>query len=367
MNVIHLARDLIRLNTVNPPGSESTAARLVAEHLEGSGVEVELHELEPGRESLIARLPGTDPDASALCLSGHLDTVGLGTQTWSHEPLGGDIEGDRLWGRGSGDMKGACAAMVAAFISLARQQGRSRPLVLALCASEETGSQGAAQLVEHLDHVGALIVGEPTSGRVAVAHKGVAWLRLTSVGRAAHASLPHLGVNAIAGMAGAVRDLQAVDLSRYEHAYLGAPTINVGTIHGGAAPNVVPDHCEAMVDVRLIPHLDVADVRTAIQAAIGHNVKVTIDMHLPPVETSADDPWIQSVMGAAAEIEGGAAEPIGVRYFTDASVLAPALGDLPVAIVGPGDPALAHQVDEWCSISAIERAQALYERLCQEW
>lgn len=368
MDVIAFTQELVRLDTVNPPGAEAAAARAAAAVLEAAGVAVELHPLGPGRESLIARLPGSDPDAPALCLSGHLDTVGLGTEPWSHDPLGGELDGDKLWGRGSGDMKGACAAMVAAFVTLAAERGRRRrPLVLALCASEETGSQGAASLVGHLSNVGALVIGEPTLGQVAVAHKGVAWLRLAASGTAAHGSLPHLGVNAIVKMAAAVRDLGAVDLSAHEHPYLGAPTVNVGTIAGGAAPNVVPDHCEAMVDVRLVPDLAAEQVRGAVQRAVGERATVTIDTNLPAVETAPDQEWMRSVRAAAADLEPDAGPPIGMRYFTDASVLAPALGNPPVAIVGPGDPANAHQVDEWCSIAGIRRAQQLYERLGREW
>lgn len=367
MDVVELARDLVRLNTVNPPGSESAAARLVANRLEVANLDSEIYELEQGRESLIARLPGSDPGAAALCLSGHLDTVGVGTREWSHDPLGGEIDGDRLWGRGSTDMKGGCAAMIAAFITLAGYPQRRRPVVLALSASEETGAQGAAQLAGHLGDVGALIVGEPTSGRVAVAHKGVAWLHLDAVGRAAHGSLPHLGVNAIVNMAEAVGALRSVDFSGHDHHYLGSPTINVGTIRGGNAPNIVPDHCEALVDVRLVPGLHASQVQAVVQRTLGPQIDVTIDTDLPAVETLPDHEWIQSVLEAAAEIEGHDAEPIGVRYFTDASILVPALGGVPVAIVGPGEAALAHQVDEWCSVSAVERARILYERACREW
>jgi len=363
---VELASELVRIDTVNPPGQEARAARLVAEHLAGAGIESTFVELAPGRESLVARLPGTDDAEPALCLSGHLDTVPLGNERWSHDPLGGELDGDRLWGRGSTDMKGACAAMVSAFVALASRP-RRRPLVLALCASEETGSQGAALLPDHLGAVGALVIGEPTSGRVAVAHKGVAWLRLRAEGKAAHGSLPHLGENAIVKMAGAIGTLEHIDLSAHEHRYVGAPTVNVGTIAGGAAPNVVPDLCEALVDVRLIPRLDATTVQAAVQATVGEAARVTIDTDLPAVETAPEHAWMQRVIAATADVEGRATEPIGMRYFSDASVLAPALGNPPVAIVGPGDPALAHQVDEWCSIAGIRRAASLYERLGAEW
>lgn len=357
-DAVALARDLVRIDTVR--GGESAAARLVADRLTAVGIDCELHELVPGRESLIGRLQGGDADAPALCFTGHLDTVGLGTQPWSRDPLGGEIDDDRLWGRGSSDMKGGVAAMVVAVEALAGAPPR-RPVVLALCASEESGAQGASQLAEHLGRVGAIVVGEPTGGRVAVGHKGVVWLRLQSRGKAAHASTPHLGSNAITAMAAAVARLADLDLAAEPHPHLGGPTVNVGTIHGGEAPNVVPDECAATVDVRLVPGFGPDDAVAAVRAAAGDLADVSIELALPAVHTAPQNPWLQTVLRYA----GG--DPFGVAYFTDASVLAPALGDPPVAIVGPGDPRLAHQVDEWCSIAAIDRAAALYEQLAIDW
>ncbi len=351
---VALARDLVRLDTVR--GGESAAARLVAERLAVTGIASELHELAPGRESLIARLPGRDLDAPALCFTGHLDTVGLGSGSWARDPLGGQVDGDRLWGRGSSDMKSGVAAMVVAVEALAFRP-LARPLILALCASEESGAQGAAQLAGHLGSVGAIVVGEPTAGRVAVAHKGVAWVRLQSHGKAAHGSTPHLGSNAITAMAGAVQRLTDLRLHADSHPHLSAPTLNVGSIHGGEAPNVVPDRCEAAVDVRLVPGFQPDDAVAAISGAVGALADVSIELALPAVHSSPHDPWLQTVLRHA----GG--DPFGVNYFTDASVLAPALGHPPVAVVGPGEPDLAHQVDEWCSVAAITRAAELYERL----
>lgn len=357
-SAVALARDLVRIDTVR--GGEGAAARLVAQRLADTGIDCALHELSPGRDGLIARLPGGDPGAPALCFTGHLDTVGLGTQRWSCDPLGGEIDGGRLWGRGSSDMKGGVAAMVVALEALARLP-LCRPIVVVLCASEESGAQGAVHLAEHLGAVGAIVVGEPTSGRVAVAHKGVAWLGLRCRGKAAHASTPHLGSNAISAMARVIERLTDLRLDAQPHPHLGGPTVNVGTVRGGEAPNVVPDQCDATIDVRLVPGFQLDDAVAAIGGAIGDIADVTVELALPAVHTSPEDPWLKTVLHHA----GG--DPIAVNYFTDASVLAPVCGHPPVAIVGPGDPVLAHQVDEWCSVAAIARAAELYERLAIDW
>jgi succinyl-diaminopimelate desuccinylase len=366
VSAVELARTLVRTDTVNPPGNEAEAARLIAARLELAGIEHELHALGPGREGLVARLPGSDADAPALCFSGHLDTVALGAAAWERDPLGGDVFGERLWGRGSSDMKGAVAAMVVAFEALARRP-RRRPLALALCAGEEGGCEGAAQLAPPLGDVGALVIGESTRNRVAVAHKGVLWMRLRARGRAAHAAMPHDGENAIRKMVEAIRALDGVELGEHSHPHLGGPTMNVGTIRGGAMTNIVPDRCEATLDVRLVPSLAPEDALAAVRAAVGDDVEVELELALPAVSSDPDGAWLRSVVREAAAVEAAPADPIGVSYFTDASVLTPALGNPPTVIVGPGDPGVVHQVDEWCSIPAIERAQLLYERLGAAW
>ena len=129
-DVVELTRELVATNTVNPPGHEADAAALVGARLESAGLEVRRHELEPGRESLVARWRGGE-DAAALCLTAHLDTVPLGRAEWDHDPFAGEIDGDRLFGRGTSDMKGGLAAIVLAaerVAALGTRRGRARLL-----------------------------------------------------------------------------------------------------------------------------------------------------------------------------------------------------------------------------------------------
>jgi succinyl-diaminopimelate desuccinylase len=240
--------------------------------------------------------------------------------------------------------------------------------VLALCAAEETGCEGAAQLAGALGEVGALLVGEPTNGAVAIAHKGVAWLRLRSAGVAAHASTLTRGRSAIEPLLDALVALRGLSLGAGPHPLLGEATVGVGTIAGGSATNVVPDRCEATLDVRLLPGMRPDDVAARVAAVVGDRAAVELELALPAVATPAGDPWVAELRALVADVEGKpVAPPLGMGYFSDASVLAPALGDPPVAIVGPGDPALAHKRDESCSVAAIERAAELYERAAAAW
>jgi succinyl-diaminopimelate desuccinylase len=362
---IELARELVRIDTVNPPGNELRAARLLADRLAPLGVRIETYELSPGRVSLVARYRENEC-RQALCFSGHLDTVPLGNVAWSRSPLGGEIADGKLWGRGSSDMKGGVAAMVVAFERLC-ERGGQYPITLALTAAEETGCQGARTLLGRLGRIGALVIGEPTNGEMAIAHKGALWLRLKTRGIAAHASKPHLGDNAIERMLRTLSAARHLSFRVNSHHLVGEPTLSIGTIAGGSATNIVPDMCEATIDIRIVPGMDIAHVKEDIKNLVGCDTEIQQILGLPAVETVAADPWLRQVGSLAETIFGASTGPASASFFTDASVLVPALGQPPTAIIGPGNPALAHQVDEWCSLASIDRATTLYEEIGVTW
>ena len=255
--VLELTQELVRTETINPPGRESRAAMILAARLEAAGFEVERHPLADGRDNVVARLPGSG-GGRALCMTGHLDTVPLGHEEWEHDALSADVDGDRLHGRGSSDMKGGVAAIVIAAERVAALGRGEAGLELVLCAAEETGCEGARALVDAgvLGEAGAVLVAEPTSNYPCVAHKGVVWLEASTTGRAAHGSMPHLGENAIFKLAPALAALESFDFGGPEHELLGKPTLSVGTVAGGMNINSVPDWATAGIDVRTVPGLE---------------------------------------------------------------------------------------------------------------
>jgi succinyl-diaminopimelate desuccinylase len=368
--VVELTRELVRTDTINPPGNEGRAAERLAARLEAAGFDVAAHELGGSeRVSLVARLAGRDGDAPALCLTGHLDTVPLGGGDWSREPLGGEADGDRLYGRGTSDMKGGVAAIVVAAERVA-SLGRGRAgLEVVLCAAEETGCEGAQALVAGgaLGRAGAVLVAEPTTNEPCVAHKGVVWLDALATGRTAHGSAPHLGDNAIHKLARAVTRLEGFAFDADEHPLLGAPTLNVGTIHGGININSVPDRARAGLDVRTVPGLGADEVARQLAAAAGDDVALETRLALDPVDTDPEDPWVDEVFDAMAPLIGGRPEPRGLRYFTDAAALLPAYGNPPCVICGPGDADQAHVTDESCSIAALEAAAEGFFEIARRW
>jgi succinyl-diaminopimelate desuccinylase len=367
--VVELARDLVRTDTVNPPGHEARLASALARRLEDAGFDVALHDIGPDRASLVARLRGRG-DAPALCLTGHLDTVPLGEAPWQRDPLGGEVADGRLHGRGSSDMKGGVAAIVVAAERVAALGRGDAGLEIVLCAGEETGCEGSLALARAdgaLGRAGAVLVAEPTSNYPCVAHKGVVWLDAVAEGRTAHGSAPHLGDNAVLHLAEAVLSLAGARFDVPDDPLLGAPTINVGTFAGGANVNSVPDRAVAAIDVRTTPSLDAEAVADRLGAAAGERVRLSQRMALDAVAADPAGDWIRQVFDVMAPLIGERPEPRGLAYFTDAAALAPAYGSPPVVVCGPGDADQAHATNESCSVEAIEASTEAIFEIARRW
>ena len=368
-----LLRRLIRIDSCNPPGREAPVAELLGGWLQEAGLEVELDRFAAGRANVVARWRGTG-DEPALLFNGHLDTVPVQREQWRHDPHAAVVEGDLLHGRGTVDMKGGVAALAMACAALARAGVRlQRDLIFAGTAGEEVDCCGSLRLATRdLGPVGALVVGEPTSLQVVTAHKGALWLEIDTSGRAAHGSMPEQGCNAIAGMCRIIERLQAYRPAHRPHPLLGPPTVNLGTIQGGAKVNIVADRCVLTVDLRSVPGQDHAvllrEVRalaaTAAAAEAGVTAQVRVLTDRPAIDTPLHEPLVGTALEVAGQVLGGSPAPRGVSYFSDASVLTPALG-VPTLIFGPGDERLAHQVDEHTTLSSVAAAARFYTALAQ--
>jgi succinyl-diaminopimelate desuccinylase len=242
-----------------------------------------------------------------------------------------------------------------------------------LTAGEETGCTGLlgldAAAVGALATGGPLVVAEPTANALVLGHKGAHWMRLRATGRAAHGSAPELGDNAVVRLARAAVTLHD-HVGWPRHEWFGPVTANVGMLRGGVAPNVVPDAAELMLDVRTVPGVTSAQLRTQVGVLAGEQVEVADHVVLPPLDTPADDPFVALVRSAlgATGLDDGSAPP--ARFFTDASVLAGLLGDggpAPSVVLGPGEPAQCHVVDEYCLASRVDQATAVYRELLERW
>jgi len=315
-----LLQRLIRFDTVNPPGNEGPAQEWLCGLLEAAGFECELLAAVPGRPNLIARLR-SGSDGPALCLLGHVDTVLADPAEWSVDPWSGELRDGYVWGRGAIDMKSQVAAELAAALALAEEGWRPEAgeLMLVFTADEETGAvQGAQWLCrEHPDRVRAdLVVNEGAGavldfdGRrvypVCVAEKGVFRFKLTTEGRAGHASVPRIGDNAIAKLAPVLTALgerrpsldptpeleallQALGLdpsepvAALERVEAGDPRLAVllepmlgismspTIVSAGEKINVIPSRAELQVDCRVPPELGRARVTGVLAELIGED------------------------------------------------------------------------------------------------
>ena len=364
---VALTQELIRYDTVNPPGRERECAMHLADLLDAGGFETRLVELPGGhRASLIAR--HGRGSGKPLVFTGHIDVVPLGTRAWSRDPFGGEIAVGRIHGRGSSDMKSGVAAFVAAALQAA-SRGADKEIVLIITAGEETGCQGAESIVAAglQGEAGALVVCEPTGNAPFVGHKGALWLKAVLTGITAHGSMPERGDNAVYKAARAVNRLSCFHFGTPAHPVLGAPTLNVGSFHGGLNINSVPDRAEIEIDMRTTPGLDHGELRERIRVHMEEEARLETIVDLPGIWTAPEDPWAASVAEIAAKVTG---EPRAVKtatYFSDASIFVPAMGGPPTLVLGPGEPAAAHQTDEWCSVERVRQAQAIYAEVINNW
>ncbi|CAI0856144.1 M20 family metallopeptidase [Serratia ficaria] len=364
---LELARQLLGFNTINPPGNETDCMQFFADWLRDSGFEVSLSSFGEGRSNLIARLPGSTA-GKPLAFTGHLDTVPLGNAQWQYDPFGSQMDAGRLYGRGASDMKAAVAAFSVACIQQRKDILAGHGAVLLITGGEETGCDGARALIESdkLPEIGALIVGEPTANYPIIGHKGALWLRCETRGKTAHGAMPELGINAIYLAADALGKIRHFSPGA-PHPLMKQPTLNVGRIEGGLNINSVPDHTRFDVDIRSGPNLQHATIRQQLTTLLGKNVTVSTLIDLPAVLSEEDNAWIKQVYQRCQPLHEKPLEPRVVPYFTDASLLLPALGNPPCIILGPGEPSMAHQTDEYCLLSRIDEAERLYGDIIRDW
>lgn len=379
------AQRLVRFNTVSRE-SNLPLIECIADHLRSLGVPLRLSWDDSRRKAnLFATLGEGKP--GGVILSGHTDTVPWDGQAWTVDPLGADLrtvdDEQRLYGRGSADMKGFIGLVVAqtqAFLDA----DLPHALHYAFSYDEEVGCFGAQTLLADLAESGMAkaalprlcIVGEPTSMIPAIAHKGVARWRCCVKGRAAHSSQTHIAVNAIeaaarlvAGLADMADDFAARG-PRYPGFEVPWTTAAVGVIEGGIADNVVPEDCRFHYEFRALPGTDVDALQRRVQdraaslvpamqavdAATG--IRFETLCAVPPFEAARDDPAVQLALQLA-----GTDRTTLVGFGTEAGLFQSA--GIASVVCGPGSITQAHQADEYVSLAQLAQAEAFLHALAR--
>ena len=377
--VTQLLSDLVRIPSVNPMGRagatradgffETDVTNYLETYLTAQGVTCHRVPVSPGRDNLFAYYEAPNP-GKRLLFDAHQDTVPV--EGMIVPPFRAHIEGGRLYGRGACDIKGGLAAMVLAFLRLVRERPKhSASVVLALTVDEEYTHMGSSAIAElPPEGIDLAIVAEPTRFDLITTHKGAVRWKIESRGTACHSSTPDRGDNAIYRMSRVLHVLQrhAQELQgSTPDPILGAPSLSVGTIHGGVSPNVVPDECVIELDRRVIPGENPDHVPTLVTEALRLHLSAEdfdqLAFHvpwvrMPALRSSVSSSTLEILSQCVARQTGRNPLVSGVPFGTDAGPLGQ-IG-IPCVVLGPGDIAQAHTKDEWIDLDQLRYAVDVY-------
>jgi acetylornithine deacetylase len=377
-SAIDLLSRLVSFDTTSHKSNRDLVA-FVETFLAGHGIPSQLVPTEDGAKASLFATIGPE-DVPGIGLSGHTDVVPSDPEAWTGDPFTVREENGRLYGRGTADMKGFLACVLAMVPEFKRRTLKV-PVHIVFSYDEETGCTGVrpmiAELGDRLAKPRAVIVGEPTSMAVVDAHKGPVRWHVEITGRAAHSSMAHLGVNAIAVAARLIGELGVIEAElsrlppdpRFTPPY---PTLQVTEITGGIAANIVPATCSFGFEVRSMPGLDIDAIEKRIvefakteclpemrRLAPEADIVIHQGNRVPPFGADRMSEAVALALKLAGQNETGA-----VSYATEAGLFQGA--GVPAVVCGPGDIAQAHTADEWITISELERCLAFLGHLA-DW
>jgi succinyl-diaminopimelate desuccinylase len=298
-----------------------------------------------------------------------MDTVPTGDlEKWDNNPFAAEVVNGRLYGRGACDMKGPVAALCETLILYADRKPEM-PLHLLCTSDEESGCSGAEVVADSglLSGVKYGVCAEPTSLEVLVGEKGMLWSKVVARGKSAHGSRPEEGLNAIQLCGSAIEVLLPLDYFYEPDDLMGEMTLNIGMIQGGIKINVVPDYCEALLDMRTVKGQTVEglqeEMRSRLKSAgLSNNVEIEYIHGKQAVVTPIESEIVGVTLDAVRSITGKKSIPTAATYGTDCSVLQPRIGIINV-ICGPGSIEQAHQPNEFISIDQLFQAVPVYTQI----
>ncbi|MBI5125674.1 MAG: ArgE/DapE family deacylase [Planctomycetes bacterium] len=400
--LVELTCQLIRARTENPPGKESLAARVVETYLEALDIPYTLHEKEPERTNIVARVGhlstkvqsasgGNPPEPAlersegtkkvkaagpSLLVACHLDVVPAG-DGWETDPFEPLVKDGRVYGRGATDNKGQMAAcMVLARFLKEHEPQLQGEFILIGAADEERGSRlGLEYLLEECGLTADYAVIPDVSygmKKIDVAEKGALFLEVTSCGRQAHGSRPEEGINAIWNMMDFLQELKTLPFKCTHHPLFTPPTLNLGTIQGGAARNIVPGKCQAGIDIRHLPGESKEEILERVRGIIKRvekknpqaHFELKIDSYLEPSSVDANNPLVgilkrhtEAVMGLSPELTGLSGATVTKQLLQKGIT---AVG------FGPGSEKEAHVANESIDVQQLADFVEIMALVCME-
>lgn len=368
---LSLLQNIMDMETVNPPGGELPLAQFSAAYLQNTRAEVEVEDLGGGRGNIISRISGGKGKSLILC--GHLDTVPYGDESnWEYPPGRFTLVGNKVYGRGSSDMKGGFAAMLYAFREFCDCKEKPKgDIILLGTADEESQGLGARALLLKVDfsRAACVVIGEPTKNHIALASKGVLWLTFQILGKSSHGAYPERGVNAAEisfEFISCVKNL----CEGIPHALLTKPTCTLSSIRAGVKVNVVPDFCEITLDVRTTPGVShevlLKKIDEVSREFCDRFRRISIRRHIltdrGAVETDEKNEIAQELLKIRNRVIKEPHYFIGTAYFSDASIFAEHV-PVPTLLFGPGIPGNAHTPNEFLEAGDYFDAIECYRQL----
>jgi acetylornithine deacetylase/succinyl-diaminopimelate desuccinylase family protein len=371
--LVELTSQLVAIESINPElgvggSGETEVARFVAEWCKRAGLETTESEAAPGRPNVVAVARGTGGGRS-LMLNAHLDTVGVAGMT---DPFVARVEDGRLYGRGAYDMKGSLAACMLA-AAAAKGRGLRGDVIVTAVSDEEVASVGTEAIAASL-RADAAIVTEPTELQVAVAHRGFVHLEIETIGRAAHGSRPHLGIDAIAKMGRVLVGIEELDRrlrANPTHPYVGSGSVHASLVEGGQEYSSYPARCVLQAERRTIPgesaELAVGEIQAILDEAAVRDPDFAGSVRSlasrEPFEVEEDADVVAAVRRCAAPVIGSDPEVVGVSFWADSALLAAA--GIPTVLFGPRGEG-AHAEVEWVDVASLEQCVEIYGAVAAE-
>ncbi len=381
--LVELTRSLVQIDSVIRPetgNTEHTVVAFIADWIRRElGMEPEIDEVLPGRENIILTID-SGKEGPVLMLEGHTDVVSEGIRArWKHDPFGAEIDNNRIYGRGSCDMKaGVAVNLITAKTLLTSGVLFKGKLVLGIICDEEDLMLGIQDFIKrgHADDIDACLVSEPEENQLCISMKGALRIKLTVNGKMAHGAMPLTGINPNTRLAKIITAFETYETGLKKEfgkdEYLGWPSVTFTVIQSPPPPeppqlNVMPGKAAAYIDIRTVPgqnHEKIKEDLAAILEDLGKSDKdFNADLEYladkPVVFMAKDEPIAAVSARAYSDITGK--EPVynGVPGATDGTYLR-ALKGIPCLVNGPGPRHIPHQTDEYVDIPELEESAEIY-------
>lgn len=358
--------DVLAIKSVNHCDDEGKVAEYLRDYLMEAGIEAQVQRIDETHGNLIAFIPGENHDKHVVW-NGHIDTVPYGDlKEWNTDPaVPVEIDG-KIYARGTSDMKSGIAAMAYTLASIVKSGKKpAYDITLIGTCDEEKNGLGASELLKAglFPQVDEVLIGEPTGLDIGIAQKGCLWLEILIYGKTSHGAYPEQGVSAIEYGVAIANRMKAY-VTAASHPILGHATAHMTQISGGIAPNMTPDRCSILMDMRLVPGQskdDVLDFLGAIAQEYAAEtdgllrVEWDVKNYRDAVSTDSKDPFTVGLQ-RCIEAHGVTPEHIGINYFTDGSLLLLENPDLKILLFGAGEAAVCHKPNEYVILEKYEKS-----------